>query len=60
MASGVLDVSPKGGTFSSMIDIPVATFKIRGQVPVNKRPAPAAGGELVEVSDQNVIELFVL
>jgi hypothetical protein len=60
MASGVLYISPKGRTSSSMTDIPVATFEIRRQVPVNKRRAPTAGGELVEVSDQNVIQLFVL
>jgi hypothetical protein len=59
MASGVLDVSPKGGTFSSMIDIPEASFEITRQVPIGKRLAPSTERELVKISDQNVVELSV-
>jgi hypothetical protein len=45
--------------FSSMIDIPVATFELTRQVAIGKRLAPSTERELVKISDQNVVELFV-
>src|SRR5690349_14143637 len=59
VARGVLDVPPIGGPPAAMFPVPVATLKVCRQIPMNELLVPAAGGELVEVPDQNVVELLV-
>jgi hypothetical protein len=59
MTSGVLDVLPKRWAPASVVYVPIAGFEFTRKVSVSKLPAPSAKGELIEVSDQNVIELLV-
>jgi hypothetical protein len=51
VASGVLDVLPKGRAFSSMVAVLVAGLEFVQQIAESERLAPSAKSELVEVSD---------
>jgi hypothetical protein len=55
----VFNVAPERRASSSVVNVPIAAFKLARQVAVSELSVPSAKGELVEVSDQDVVQFFV-